>query len=408
VHIESVASGHDGLAAARAAALADAPFDAVLLDYQMPEMDGMTFLRELRSDPLTTHVKCIVFSTPGERGAETEALEVSAWLTKPVRKAHLHRALGRIVAAGTTRLTSAEGAKYPDARVLLVEDNPVNQKVAALLLNTFGIEPRLASDGAQALAAVRAEPFDLVLMDCQMPVQDGYETTRRLRAWEQSREGGPAAAGSSAGPRLPIIALTANAMAGDREKCLSAGMDDYIAKPIKRKVLAATLARWLASPEAEQMSGALEMSSTGQTQGDDVLDNDVLAELRSVIGAGLADVLRTFLRNIPAQLASMTAAIEQRDYAVLGRCAHSVKSSSQSLGAMALGRVAAELEYVTRTNGALSEVERLTVACHAAFRILEPLVIRTVGETDPQASGLNGAPGAPPRFVQGSVPSGNH
>ena len=385
----STASARAGLEAVRAAVTAGAPFDVVLLDYQMPGMDGVAFLRELRGDDAIKHTNCIVLSSLGDRVAEAEALRVSAWLTKPVRKAQLHSMLAVVAGRLDGRVISVAretvaGAKYAGTRVLLVEDNRVNQEVATRLLGTFGIEPQCVADGAQAVAAVREATFDLVLMDCQMPVMDGYEATGQLRAWENTN-GNPR---SGAHSRLPIVAMTANAMQGDREKCLAAGMDDYVAKPIKRQVLAAMLSKWLPSAPAASGEASPSMSSEANDAAvavaegvpvalpakhvpslaaETAVDTEVLAQLAELMGEGLADVIRTYLTDTPAQFAAMSAAIRERDHVALGRAAHSVKSSSQSMGAMVLGRVAAALEDWARNEGELSEAERLVAASQAAF-----------------------------------------
>jgi CheY-like chemotaxis protein len=142
--------------------------------------------------------------------------------------------------------------RFDGAHVLLVEDNRVNQLVAARMLTGFGITASVVADGVQAVAIVKQQRFDLILMDCQMPELDGYEATRAIRAWEAST------AALQGAPRIPIVAMTANAMQGDREKCLAAGMDDYLSKPIKREVLSAALQRWLDAKrpvEAQTTSG---------------------------------------------------------------------------------------------------------------------------------------------------------
>jgi CheY-like chemotaxis protein len=216
----------------------------ILLDFQMQQMDGGAFLRTLRADPQLAQTPCIAFAAPGDKTRATDELNIAAWLTKPVRRASLLEVLTTIAGTSTPKRAPAttETALDPalgHARVLLVEDNRVNQLVAARMLRTFGIEAVVVSDGAQAVAAVQAKSFDLVLMDCQMPELDGYDATRAIREWETAR----IAAGITA--RLPIVAMTANAMLGDREKCLAAGMDDYLSKPIKRDVLLASLVRWL-------------------------------------------------------------------------------------------------------------------------------------------------------------------
>jgi len=232
---------NDGLDVARNAAAAGKPFDVVLLDYHMPGSDGMQFLKALRADPAIARTHCLVLSSLGDRVPEADLLGVTAWLTKPVRKAQLYDVLATLSgrSKGTQPALSADVAyepRFENARVLLVEDNRVNQLVAERMLKAFGIEATLVADGGQALAAVQQQPFDLVLMDCQMPVMDGYDATRAIRAWEAT----------APGPRrTSIVAMTAHAMQGDREKCLAAGMDDYLSKPIKREALGAALQRWL-------------------------------------------------------------------------------------------------------------------------------------------------------------------
>lgn len=239
----SAASAPEGLAALRLAAAAGKPYDVVLLDYQMPDMDGMDFLREVRKDPLVARSRCVVLSSLGGRADGADELGVSAWLTKPVRKTQLQRVLALAIGAPSpVRAAQQErppAARYAGSKVLLVEDNAVNQMVANRLLKGFGIEAYIVENGALALEAIRRERFDLILMDCQMPVMDGYTAALAVRE-DEARGAGPAP-----GSRVPIVAMTANALSGDRERCLAAGMDDYVIKPIKRDTVAAALARWL-------------------------------------------------------------------------------------------------------------------------------------------------------------------
>jgi signal transduction histidine kinase/CheY-like chemotaxis protein len=248
-------SAEAGLEAARAAANAGRPFDVILLDFQMPDMAGDAFLRTLRADARLARTPCLAFGALGGKVPALDELGIGAWLTKPARRAPLLDALTAVAgrAPGPREAAPAQPVADPalgHARVLLVEDNRVNQLVAARMLKTFGIDAVVVADGTQAVAAVQANTFDLVFMDCQMPELDGYDATRAIREWEAPR----IAAGIAS--RLPIIAMTANAMLGDREKCLAAGMDDYLSKPIKRDVLLASLQRWLPpAPPLEPMSG---------------------------------------------------------------------------------------------------------------------------------------------------------
>jgi CheY-like chemotaxis protein len=176
---------------------------------------------------------------------------VDASLFKPARQSQLRETLVSLLAATGSAESSGEApvlSPQPRAeinlRILVAEDNPVNQHVARLQLEKFGYRPDLVVDGLQAVAAVQAQPYDIVMMDCQMPELDGFEATRRIRTWEAERR----AQGLEVAP-LHIIAMTANAMVGDREECLAAGMDDYLTKPVRQVDLAAALAR---SPVAQK------------------------------------------------------------------------------------------------------------------------------------------------------------
>jgi signal transduction histidine kinase/CheY-like chemotaxis protein/HPt (histidine-containing phosphotransfer) domain-containing protein len=384
----SVASARAGLEAAGAAVTAGTPFHVVLLDYQMPEMDGMGFLRALRADPAIANTHCIVLSSLGDRVQEAQTLEVSAWLTKPVRQAQLHRMLAAV--AGRDCSIPADSTKpveiaeqYAGARVLLVEDNVVNRQVAMRMLKTFGIDAIPVSDGAQAVAAVQDQTFDLVFMDCQMPVTDGYAATQKIRAWELQQH----AAGRV---RVPIIAMTANALQGDREKCLAAGMDDYIAKPIKRAVLAAALARWWKQnvSELREPAGAPVPDSPA----DAALDHGILTQLSESMGGELADVIRAYLADSPERIAAMQTAIEHQDYATLKREAHSLKASSQSLGAVLLGRIAAALESLAGENRAGDAGVKLIATMQAAFSVIKPRLSEIAAREETALAGNRATP----------------
>lgn len=227
----------------------------VLLDYQMPHIDGLEMCRRIRAVEHLARVPVLILTSVGFLRRRKLLLQAGAsgQLTKPVKQSQLRAsiltALGiqeRDEAAGTpsTQLvtdftTSSE--QREKARVLIVEDNAVNQRVAAALLARGGYVTEIANNGSEALAAIARIPFDAVLMDCQMPIMDGLEATRTLRQREQ-RTGG----------HLPVIAMTANAMEGDRERCLDVGMDDYIAKPINGRELMEKLGYWLEQQRGER------------------------------------------------------------------------------------------------------------------------------------------------------------
>jgi signal transduction histidine kinase/CheY-like chemotaxis protein/HPt (histidine-containing phosphotransfer) domain-containing protein len=353
----SASSAREGLRLLRAAKEAGKPFDMVLLDYQMPEMDGLAFLRALRSDPAIEQTKCLVLSSMGDRQSGVDELDISAWLNKPVRQAQLYSAVAMV--AGVSAGWSAKGvpvdlsqvarqpSAYTDARVLLVEDNVVNQQVALRMLSTCGISAHIAVNGLEALNRIQSEHFDLVFMDCQMPVMDGYQATRKIRDWERT----------TGVPRLPIIAMTANAMQGDRERCIDAGMDDYISKPIKRDALNAALARWASAGER-----ALETTSTSVPQASassGALDLAAFEQLRELFDGDVNDVIDSYLSDSTTQIDSMTNAVALQDRDVIGRSAHSMKSSSRSLGAHEVSKLAESIERAARGSGSMEEIKTL-------------------------------------------------
>lgn len=244
-------------------------------------------------------------------------------------------------------------AKRLHARVLLAEDNQVNREIATVMLHALGCKVTQAHDGAQALAAVLSRDIDLVLMDCGMPVMDGFESTRRIRAWEQDQPGRT---------RVPIVALTASAMAGDREACLSAGMDDYLVKPVSSSRLSETLARHLAGPDrrvpapaaAAAAEPVMDPAATAAVA-PLVYDAAVLASLPMVADGSQPDFVRKMQRlfadSNARMLAEIDAALAGSDTQGLMRLLHSMKSASAQVGAMELSALARGFEAHLRTGG---------------------------------------------------------
>lgn len=241
--VGSVPSGEEALKVLDAAVAEGNPVRLALLDHQMPGMDGMDLAAAVRARPALESLKMVVLTSMGDRvPAETmRAAGLSAWLVKPVKPALLLQAMARLALAAQTPEKRAPAPAAPSqfpplakeypGRILVAEDSPVNQRLTLLILRKLGYEPDLAADGLSVLEALRRTSYDLILMDCQMPGMDGYETTRRIR----SREG--------PGEHLWIVAMTANAMQGDRELCLAAGMDDYVPKPVLVDAVKAALIR---------------------------------------------------------------------------------------------------------------------------------------------------------------------
>ena len=239
----------------KAAAMGD-PYELAILDMMMPGMSGLELARAIKADPPIASVQIIVLTSVSQ-DYDTEAMHrhgISAYLTKPIRQSRLYDCIASALGAQSGEdpqlmSESSDGDKadsFPGARVLLAEDQPVNQEVARYMVESFGCRVEVVSNGQEALDALSKTPYDLVLMDCQMPELDGYAATRIFRERETQK-----AKNQSGRPqvihRTPIIAMTAHAMQGDREQCLAAGMDDYLSKPFNQDRLFAVLKRWLSS-----------------------------------------------------------------------------------------------------------------------------------------------------------------
>ena len=373
LQVDAVAGGEEALQAMASADSGDAPYQLLLVDWKMPGMDGVECVRRLRQRPLRHPAPAVLMLTAFgrneiERRLAEEPLSVQALLTKPVTPSTLYEAcctaLGLLVAKGSrARLReeafSAQRSGLKGARILLVEDNVVNREVAVELLNRAGIVVSVVGDGAQALEALRHESFDGVLMDCQMPLMDGYAATRELRRDPRLKD-------------LPVIAMTANAMVGDREKVLAAGMNDHIAKPIKVDEMFATIARWVRPGSA----GPLRVAPQGDRGGASlagVPGLDAKAGLEAVMGDEelYRRVLRVFRDHQQDFRQKFRAARAGADSGTARRLAHDLKSGSGFLGAHAVQRAADALEMACVRAAPEADIEVLAAT---TADCLEPLV----------------------------------
>ena len=241
---DEAASAAEGLGRLRQAAREGHPYGLAILDLQMPDMDGLALAGAIRSDPAIRSIPIVLLTSWGQPG-EVEAARaagIAGYLAKPVRAGHLLECVARALApAGTAPALAARRSPPPPpqpsvvrGRILVAEDNAVNQRLIVRLLEKRGYRADVAADGREAILAIAQAPYDLILMDCQMPEMDGFEATQSIRRTERGTE-----------RHIPIIALTANALAGDRDRCLAAGMDDYLTKPIKADDLYAAIERLL-------------------------------------------------------------------------------------------------------------------------------------------------------------------
>lgn len=315
----------------------------------------------------------------GDEPLPEELRHTGALLSRHAHEADLRAALSaepaseparEAAASAPPEATAAPAVRFEfadkDAPLLLVEDNPVNLAVAEKLLASLDLKCEHAGNGEIALEMMASGRFRLVLMDCQMPVLDGYGATRRWRA----REAETGAA------RLPIIAMTANAMAGDRQRCLEAGMDDYLTKPISREQLSNCLQRWLSADHAAVPAADDAVVVEGEAgpaigSGLPVLDANVLDELRAIAGDETLRIVRLFMEDAPRLIARIEQAATANDLEAMGEAAHTLKSSSANLGALALSAAAKRIEQAARS-GTLDRpgaVAALVVAEYARARI---------------------------------------
>jgi signal transduction histidine kinase/DNA-binding response OmpR family regulator/HPt (histidine-containing phosphotransfer) domain-containing protein len=322
------------------------PFQIAVLDLHMPKMDGLQLAQAIQARPDLAGTPLMMLSSSTADPAARKAAGILRSLDKPVRQADLFRTVCAILSAGHDRSRpgaaphgSAGGYK---GTVLLVEDNPINQTVAKAMLGKLGLRARLAAQGAEAVELVRLHDFDLVLMDCQMPVMDGYQATAAIRQLPDGR-----------GARLPIVALTANAMQGDEQRCRDAGMDGFLAKPYTLTALRATLARWFAVEPLAEPAGAPEPTpGPAPDPRPPAIDPGVIETLRELDETGsmalVREVLGAYLLSARDALARVQAAVAAGDARALGQIAHALKSSSANVGALALSNCWRELEACGR------------------------------------------------------------
>jgi signal transduction histidine kinase/CheY-like chemotaxis protein len=311
------------------------PFALVLLDANMPEMDGFEVARRISATPGLGGATIMMLSSSGQYDESNKCREVgiATHLTKPVDQRELLSAIGRVLARepGQRAIlpSSMLPAELPERRlhVLLAEDNAVNQRLAASLLERRGHKVTIAANGREAVAAVTSQPFDVVLMDVQMPEMGGFEATAAIRALEIERHAS----------HLAIIAMTAHAMKGDRERCLAAGMDEYLTKPLDPRHLCALV---------EQMAGG---APSGAPRGELLtMPDEVLAR----VGGDrelLAEISRLFVDDAPRHLQKIREALDARDAESLRRAAHGLKGAAANFDAEGVVAAARDLEEIGRT-----------------------------------------------------------
>jgi two-component system, sensor histidine kinase and response regulator len=374
VVVRAVSDIEAALALLRTSRASGKPFDIVLVDQRLRGGQGLTLVRAIKAEPAIAATQLIVLTaSPSTAQALSAAQhEVAAYLATPFRDSDLRRALAR---AASVELPPEVAPAMPtrpapiDARVLLVEDNPVNLELAHTILRHLGCAVTVARNGAQAVVAWRDARFDAVFMDCQMPEMDGYTATSLIRAEEAAAE----PRFGQAARHTPIIALTANALDGDRARCLAAGMDDHLAKPFRKADLERTLRRWLPDPAAAPPKSATEIPTMS-------IDSAELQEgLRNLavdIGEdGVAEVIGLYLVDTPEVVQAMRTAFEAGDIESLKRASHTLKSTSATVGAKLLASYCLEIERLARA-GLVAECAPHLAGAEREYRDVIPALER--------------------------------
>jgi two-component system sensor histidine kinase/response regulator len=359
----SVSSGAEALQDLEEAASAGDPFHLAILDMQMPSMDGLSLARSIKANATIASTQLVMLTSLGYLPEERRWREagIAAYLIKPVKESRLFDTLVSVLRGSSqarrsqTAMLSENDVNRRAVRVLVAEDNVVNQKVALRQLQKLGYSADAVANGLEVLQAIKQIPYDLILMDCQMPELDGYEAARLIRSEEHTHRRG--------GPRLYIIAMTANAMSGDREECLTAGMDDYISKPVRIDEIEAAIARGLHALNEACKKGEV-----------DILDHETLRSVRDLRTEGepdpLAELIDLFLHDTPARVAKILDAFKAGDALELERAAHSLKGSSSNIGAKCLAAACAEVMNLAR-DGHLPEAS-LVARVLSEFERLKP------------------------------------
>jgi PAS domain S-box-containing protein len=356
---QSAEDGPAALELLRVASAKGEPYDLAIIEFMLPGMDGHELAQIIRNHSEFGALKLLLLTSVGKTGAEklAKAAGVDGYLTVPVNRARLVECLAVLMGQApksdssnilSTRPMLTEHNSSPRLRVMVADDNHINQKVISSLLNKMGHRADVVADGKEALEAFKLVPYDVLLMDVQMPEIDGFEACRQIRALEESK-----------GRHTPIIAITAHARKEDREKCLAAGMDDYVSKPIKPRDLRAALAR--------RMTGARIIPSTNSAP-QSPIHGDVLnfSEALSLVGGNrelLCEIARIFLDQYPKLLEKTHQALSRSDFELLGGAAHTLASSVGQLAGQRAFAAAKKLEQVSnegnqsQASEALAELE---------------------------------------------------
>lgn len=384
IQVESTDNGQEALSMLCEGVQRRQPFDLAILDMHMPALDGLQVARAIRQTPQLSELRLIMLSSVGPDVGEFEwkAAGIDRHITKPARQSALFDTIAEVIGPDAivrhrlpeARTVNAESARdAPRGRILLAEDNPVNLLVTTEMLSELSFDVEAVENGKLAAERAISESYDLVLMDCQMPGMDGFEATAAIRERESRHSA----------PRLPIIALTANAMTGDRERCLAAGMDDYLSKPFSAGSLQETVERWIAPNQACQSTEKPLPADSASSEPplsrptDAVINQATLESIRSLGQQDdtdiLSEIVGVFLSSSKDYLSAMSDSISRNDPEGARFAAHTLKSSSANVGADGLAALCRELEAMARernmgqANEILAKIEHEYARASAAL-----------------------------------------
>ncbi|WP_240192106.1 response regulator [Desulforhopalus vacuolatus] len=375
--------GAKGVEELRLARQKGEPFDLVLLDKDMPGMGGMEVAQKIKADPAIADTRLIMLTSAGTGNDAAKAKKngISASLSKPVPQSELYAAVIRVLGDHPKKISDEmsnstgidQDTQVFDIHVLIAEDNLINQNVTAAMLRIFGCRVDIVSNGSEAVEAVSKTPYDLVFMDCQMPVLDGYQATAAIRKFEKE---------NGVEKNIPIIALTANALKGDRKKCLTAGMDDYLSKPFLKSQILALLKVWSpAGGDGDNVAGSKDFPgmklASEQGSGSDSIDRSMLLAIQNLQIEGESSifdkVIKVYLESSTVLISQLRKSLDAKDIEVLQRNAHSLKSSSANVGAAKLSEMGKSLEEKCRFNHLEDASEMITLIENEFVKVNECL-----------------------------------
>jgi CheY-like chemotaxis protein/HPt (histidine-containing phosphotransfer) domain-containing protein len=355
VHFNEASDGKQGLKKLKSAWSEKKPFDIAILDMLMPQMDGEVLGRRIKDDPEITGTALVMLTSIGKRGdvARLKEIGFEAYLTKPVKQSELYDCLAEV-------LTKREGgrcskyksivtkhslfeSKKRNSRILIAEDNSVNRKMTHKIIEKFGFLADTVVNGEEAVSAFEKGHYNLILMDVQMPRKDGLEATQAIRLKEKETGG-----------HIPILAMTAHAMKGDRERCLKAGMDDYISKPVRPQNLAQTINKYLPGQDYGIKRKHLKAARPEK----DIFDRRALKELLDGDEDLFKEIIEDFMDDLPLQLKHLKEALAENNVKIVRQKAHTIKGASSSIRAWAINSLALALENAAKKEN-LTQVRAL-------------------------------------------------